>query len=120
MQRKTVVVDEETAGTFGAWTDAEPLRSLTPVLRGADRLRTSLVPSLLAVRRTNEALSNPEIELFEIAKVYLPRAEKLPDDIKIEYRYAGEGTFWTDARGKFSDLAARKILSQKKNKPEKK
>ena len=46
-------------------------------------------------------------------------AESLPDDIRIEYRFAGEGTFWTDARGRFSDLAARKILSQKK-KPAKK
>ena len=56
------------------WTDAEPLRSLMPVIRGADCLRRSLVPSLLAARRTNEALANPEIELFEIAKVYLPQA----------------------------------------------
>ena len=46
-------------------------------------------------------------------------AESLPDDLRIEYRYAGEGTFWTDARSRFSDLAARKILNQK-NKPEKK
>ena len=41
------VVDEPTAACFSPWTDAEPLRSLMPVLRGADRLRTSLVPSLL-------------------------------------------------------------------------
>jgi len=46
-------------------------------------------------------------------------AESLPEDIRIEYRFAGEGTFWTDARSKFSDLADRKILSQKKKKPEK-
>lgn len=74
------VVDERAARTFSPWIDAEPLRSLTPVLRGADRLRVSLVPSLLEARRTNEALSNPEIELFEIAKVYLPRGDKLPDE----------------------------------------
>jgi len=72
------VVDERLSESFSPWTDAEPLRSLTPVLRGADRLRRSLVPSLLAARRTNEALANPEIELFEIAKVYLPQGEKLP------------------------------------------
>ncbi len=74
------VVDRQTAGTLSPWTDAEPLRTLTPVLRGADRLRTSLVPSLLAARRTNEALANPEIELFEIAKVYLPCGKKLPQE----------------------------------------
>jgi phenylalanyl-tRNA synthetase beta chain len=74
------VVGEEAAALFLPWTDAEPLRSLTPVLRGADLLRTSLVPSLLEARRTNEALSSPRIELFEIAKVYLPRAGQLPDE----------------------------------------
>jgi len=74
------VVDEPMAAAFSPWTGAEPLRSLTPVLRGADRLRTTLVPSLLAARKTNEALSNPDIELFEIAKVYLPRRKKLPDE----------------------------------------
>jgi phenylalanyl-tRNA synthetase beta chain len=57
-----------------AWTQGEPLRSRTPVIRGADYLRTSLVPSLFAVRRTNESLSNPVIELFEIAKIYRPSA----------------------------------------------
>jgi len=74
------MVDRQAAGAFSPWTDAEPLRSLTPVLRGADRLRVSLVPSLLAARRTNEALANPQIELFEIAKVYLPRGSKLPEE----------------------------------------
>jgi phenylalanyl-tRNA synthetase beta chain len=49
-----------------------------PVIRGADCLRRSLVPSLLAARRTNEALANSEIELFEIAKVYLPQGTDLP------------------------------------------
>ncbi len=74
------VLDEQAVGTFRLWTDAEPLRSHTPVLRGADHLRISLVPSLLVARRTNEALANPVIELFEIAKAYLPRGKKLPDE----------------------------------------
>ena len=73
-------VSAELAGTFNPWTDAEPLASRSPVLRGADRLRLSLVPSLLEACRTNQALSNPRIELFEIAKVYLPRGKKLPDE----------------------------------------
>jgi phenylalanyl-tRNA synthetase beta chain len=51
-----------------------------PVLRRADRLRLSLIPSLLAARQHNEALANPVIELFEVAKVYLPseHADHLP------------------------------------------
>ncbi len=72
-------VDEPSARAVPVWTRAEPLRSPVPVTRGADRLRTSLVPSLLAARRTNEALANPEIELFEIAKIYLPAAG-LPEE----------------------------------------
>jgi phenylalanyl-tRNA synthetase beta chain len=74
------VVDEQSSAAMSPWTDADPLRSLVPVIRGANCLRRSLIPSLLAARRTNEALSNTEIELFEIAKIYLPRHEELPDE----------------------------------------
>ena len=42
-------------------------------------------------------------------------AERLPDDLEIEFRYAGEGTFWTDSDTKQSDLADKKILSGAKN-----
>ncbi len=42
-------------------------------------------------------------------------ADSLPSDMKIEYRYSGEGTLWTDANVK--DLAARKILTKPKTKP---
>ncbi|MGA2035125.1 MAG: phenylalanine--tRNA ligase subunit beta [Thermoguttaceae bacterium] len=74
------VVDEASARVMSPWTAAEPLRGQMPVIRGADRLRTSLVPSLLGARRINEALSNPRIELFEIAKIYLPNDAGLPDE----------------------------------------
>lgn len=72
------VVDKQSSEAFSPWSDAEPLRSLTPVLRGADRLRRTLIPSLLAARRANEALSNPRIELFETANIYLSRGKKPP------------------------------------------
>jgi phenylalanyl-tRNA synthetase beta chain len=74
------VVDEAASAAISPWTDAEPLRSQMPVIRGADCLRRSLTPSLLAVRRTNEALANAEIELFETARVYLPRPKELPQE----------------------------------------
>jgi phenylalanyl-tRNA synthetase beta chain len=73
-------VAEEASDAFSPWCDVAAVRSSTPVLRGADRLRRSLIPSLLEVRRTNEALSNPTIELFETAKVYLPQADALPEE----------------------------------------
>jgi phenylalanyl-tRNA synthetase beta chain len=74
------VVEESMSAAFSPWTDAEPLKTFMPVIRGANFLRRSLIPSLLTARKTNEALSNPEIELFEIAKIYLPRQKKLPDE----------------------------------------
>jgi phenylalanyl-tRNA synthetase beta chain len=73
-------VDEATSTVMSPWTEAPPLRAQMPVIRGAHHLRRSLTPSLLAARRTNEALSNAEIELFEIAKVYLPRQGALPQE----------------------------------------
>jgi phenylalanyl-tRNA synthetase beta chain len=73
------VVEEQYSSAFSPWTDAEPLRTSMPVIRGANFLRRSLIPSLLATRKTNESLSNPVIELFEIAKIYLPQ-KKLPDE----------------------------------------
>lgn len=65
-------VEEPWSEAFSPWTNAAPLRASTPVLRRADRLRRSIVPSLLGARQTNESLSNPRIELFESAHVYLP------------------------------------------------
>ncbi len=72
-------VDEAAARAVQVWTQGDPLRSQTPVIRGADHLRTSLVPSLLGARLTNESLSNPLIELFEVAKIYLP-SQGLPEE----------------------------------------
>jgi phenylalanyl-tRNA synthetase beta chain len=74
------MVSENWAAAFSPWTEAPPIVANTPMLKGADRLRTSLIPSLLDVRRINESLSNPHADLFETAKVYLPRAGQLPDE----------------------------------------
>ena len=50
-------VDAGLSDAFSPWTKAPALTCNVPVLRGADRLRRSLVPSLVAARRTNETLS---------------------------------------------------------------
>jgi len=71
------VVEPAVSEAFSPWTNAAPLVLSTPILRRADRLRRSLIPSLLVARRTNEALANPWIELFETARVYLPQAGSL-------------------------------------------
>ncbi len=73
-------VEPDAVEAFRAWSNAPPLETSTSVLRRANCLRQSLLPSLLAARRTNETLSNPVVELFEIANVYLPRKGELPDE----------------------------------------
>ncbi|MBL8829705.1 MAG: phenylalanine--tRNA ligase subunit beta [Planctomycetaceae bacterium] len=74
------VVEPEWSESFSPWSDVPPLSTAMPILRRANQLRRSLVPSLLGARRTNETLANPRIELFEIAKVYLPQPGQLPDE----------------------------------------
>ncbi len=79
------------AVTFSLVADelSEPMEPGPPVAsirvehssrRREGALRQSLVPSLLAARRHNEAHGNAGAELFEIADVYLPRlGQDLPD-----------------------------------------
>jgi len=74
------VVPDELAAVFSPWTDAAALQTSTPMLKGADRLRGSLIPSLLEARRVNESLGNPVIELFETARVFLPVQGDLPSE----------------------------------------
>jgi phenylalanyl-tRNA synthetase beta chain len=74
------LVEPTAADAFSPWTDAPAIVSSTPVLRRADRLRRSLIPSLLEARRNNESLANLRVELFEIAKIYLPQKGSLPDE----------------------------------------
>ena len=74
------VVSTDWASTYSPWSDKPPLRTVSPMLKGADALRTSLVPSLLEVRRINQSLANPSVELFETAKIYLPQDEGLPQE----------------------------------------
>lgn len=72
------VVTEAWSEAFSPWTEGEPIRSQTPTLKGADRLRRSLIPSLLNARQINESVANPEIELFETARVYHAGTGALP------------------------------------------
>jgi phenylalanyl-tRNA synthetase beta chain len=77
------VVESAISEAFSPWTDAAPLQLSTPILRRADRLRRSLIPSLLVARRINESLANARIELFETARVYLPQSGALPSEVSM-------------------------------------
>jgi phenylalanyl-tRNA synthetase beta chain len=74
------VVSREWNDSLSPWSDIPPLRTLTPLLRGADTLRRSLIPSLLHARSENENSGNTAVELFEVAKVYLPRPKQMPSE----------------------------------------
>ena len=73
-------VDESLSEAFSPWSRLPALATRTPVLRRADRLRRSLIPSLLECRRTNENVGNENIELFELARVYHAKQQGLPDE----------------------------------------
>jgi len=68
------VVDEPLASLAPDWSAAPPLVVSPPLFRGADRLRQSLLPSLLEARAGNVAVGNADADLFEIARGYLARA----------------------------------------------
>jgi phenylalanyl-tRNA synthetase beta chain len=98
-------VEADWSASFSPWTDGAPLRSSTPVLRRADLLRRSLVPSLLGARQTNESLTNARIELFEIAHVYLPRgAGELPSE-ELMVALTSGGDYWA-VKGVIESLLA--------------
>ena len=98
-------VDEAWVEPIRPWTTAPPLRTSTPVLKRADCLRQTLLPSLLAARRHNEKLSNPVIELFEIANVYLPIDGALPEQKRLLAVASGGG--FHELKGVLEALVAR-------------
>jgi len=69
---RSVVSDRlETLGS--PWGDEPPLRCAPPLVRGADRLRRTLLPSLLESRAVNVAVGARSPDLFETARGYLAR-----------------------------------------------
>jgi len=74
------VVSDVWAKAFQGWSVAEPLTTSMSMVKGEDRLRISLLPSLLGARRNNEKFNYADINLYEVAKAYLPKADDLPDE----------------------------------------
>lgn len=66
------VVTQRLDDSVSPWTDRPALRTQTSMLEGAQRLRRSLIPSLLSSRGHNSAAASLEADLFEIAHLYLP------------------------------------------------
>jgi phenylalanyl-tRNA synthetase beta chain len=102
----TISLQEPSAAdAFSPWTSAPPLVSSTPVLRRADRLRRSLIPSLFEARRNNEAVGNSDVRLFEIARIYLPKSGSLPEEDLMLAIISG-GDFF-DVKGILEAIVAR-------------
>ncbi len=83
--------DEPSARLVSPWTTAEPLAVQNTIRRDENRLRVSLLPGLLAVKRTNLAHGVAKSPLFEIGKVFLPKPPRAsgpaePDDVLPEER----------------------------------
>jgi phenylalanyl-tRNA synthetase beta chain len=75
------LVSDELAAPLLPGPAEPPLRVEHSSRRRENALRQSLVPSLLAARRHNEAHGNADADLFEIANVYRPHAGRpLPDE----------------------------------------
>lgn len=55
------------------------LQLKNPLNQELEHLRTSLIPSLLQVIADNQA-HVPEIKIFELANIYLPRKDQLPEE----------------------------------------
>lgn len=74
------LVEKDQSEEFSPWSSDPCLTVSMAMLRGADHLRKSLVPSLLRVMQLNESLGNKDCDFFETARVYLPRAGGFPEE----------------------------------------
>jgi phenylalanyl-tRNA synthetase beta chain len=78
LTRSVVPIEAET--TESPWTARPALSIAPPLVRGADRLRRSLLPSLLEARSGNAAVGAGRADLFEVARAYLPTAAETAVD----------------------------------------
>jgi phenylalanyl-tRNA synthetase beta chain len=92
------LVEAYTPSLVASDPDPGALRLSLPMTSEQSVLRTTLLPSLLEAAARNREVGNERVELFEIARVYLPAGEgELPDE---QWRVGGvvEGGY-LDAKG---------------------
>lgn len=77
------LVTKQLDESLSPWTDRPAMQTQTAMLKGAKRLRRTLMPSLLQARANNWAAASLEANLFEIAHTYLPgpTANDLPEEV---------------------------------------
>lgn len=111
------VVGESLESLGSPWSVRPPLAIEPALVRGADRLRRSLIPSLLEARGINASVGSPHGDLFEVARLYLPRTDSpsspcpagsLPDEpLAIAFVTAGD---YANAKGLVEAVLARLAL----------
>lgn len=74
------LIAKSACSNISPWCENDAMSTMVPLLEGANLLRRSLVPSLIAARIYNQLQSNRDVQLFETANVYLPSAGKLPSE----------------------------------------
>lgn len=73
--------DLKTVESVRPWSTAEPLTLQHSSRKHENRLRQSLLPSLLHAVALNEARGNTDVQLYEVAQIYLPKSGSvLPDE----------------------------------------
>ncbi len=98
------LVEERLAAPLGA-PDGPALRIEHQSRKRESYLRRAIAPSLLVARAHNEARGRGEAELFELAQVYLPRGDALPDQPPRVSLVSGRG--FREMKGVVETLAAR-------------
>lgn len=69
------VILEKLDAAGSTWTQRPALATDTSMLQGAKVLRRSILPSLLAAKYENQAQSNYDVSLYEVANIYLPQED---------------------------------------------
>jgi phenylalanyl-tRNA synthetase beta chain len=80
------VSEAYTSSLVGSDPNPDAIRLRNPVTSDQEVLRTTIVPGLVEAARTGLDAGADDVALFEIARVYLPSGEQLPDE---HWRVAG-------------------------------
>lgn len=73
------IVDTSPLQSLNLWSEKDGIDIANPLRQEESRLRTSLLPSLVSVKRYNMDHGTEQVRIFEIAKVYLA-GNKLPQE----------------------------------------
>jgi phenylalanyl-tRNA synthetase beta chain len=77
------VLSRDQGEAIAPWRSARPVLVTNPPRTGHDLLRQSLLPSLLEVRRINQAAGRAELSIFDLGRAYLARPDGSVDERRL-------------------------------------